>query len=74
MVINKTNAVAVRIHAVFAPFNSAAGSTAAVINSQGDDRDANVLINPVTGTLVGTGLAGGLGGLTGYTLTNTPSA
>ena len=53
----------------------AAGSTAAVINnSQGDDQDANVIINPVTGTLVGTGIAGGLGGLTGFYMNNTPSA
>lgn len=53
----------------------AVGSTAAVINnSQGDDQDANVLINPVTGTLVGTGLAAGVGGLTGFYMNNTPSA
>ena len=53
----------------------AAGSTAAVINnSQGDDQDANIIINPVTGTLVGTGLAAGAGGLTGFYMNNTPSA
>ncbi|QNJ25148.1 hypothetical protein SynSYN20_00806 [Synechococcus sp. SYN20] len=52
----------------------ASGSTAAVINnSQGDDRDANVIVNPVTGTVVGTGIAAGLGGLTGYHLSNAPS-
>lgn len=52
----------------------ASGSTAAVINNtQGDDRDANIVLNPVTGTLVGTGIAAGLGGLTGYHLTNAPS-
>ena len=52
----------------------AAGSTAAVINNQqGDDRDANVILNPVTGAVVGTGIAAGLGGLTGYHLTNAPS-
>lgn len=53
----------------------AVGSTAAVINNQqGDDRDANLILNPVNGSLVGTGVAAGLGGLTGYTLNNTPSA
>lgn len=52
----------------------ASGSTAAVINnSQGDDRDANLILNPVTGTLVGTGLAAGAGGLVGYNLSNAPS-
>ena len=52
----------------------ATGSTAAVINnSQGDDRDANLILNPVTGTLVGTGLAAGAGGLVGYNLSNAPS-
>ena len=52
----------------------ASGSTAAVINnSQGDDHDANVIVNPVTGAVVGTGIAAGLGGLTGYHLTNAPS-
>ena len=52
----------------------AAGSTAAVINnSQGDDQDANVIVNPVTGTIVGTALAGGAGGLTGFYMNNTPS-
>lgn len=53
----------------------AIGSTAAVINNQqGDDRGPNLILNPVTGSLVGTGIAAGLGGLTGYTLNNTPSA
>lgn len=52
----------------------AVGSTAAVINnSQGDDRDANIILNPVTGAVVGTGLAAGTGGLIGYHLNNTPS-
>ena len=52
----------------------ATGSTAAVINNtQGDDKDANIILNPVTGTLVGTGLAAGAGGLVGYNLSNTPS-
>lgn len=52
----------------------ATGSTAAVINNtQGDDRDANLIVNPVTGTVVGTGIAAGLGGLTGYHLSNAPS-
>ena len=45
----------------------AVGSTSAIINnSQGDDRDANVIINPVTGTLVGNGLAAGAGGLASF--------
>ena len=45
----------------------AIGSTATVNrNSQSDDQDVNILINPVTGTLVKTGIAGGLGRLIGY--------
>jgi hypothetical protein len=52
----------------------AAGSTAAVINNQqGDDKDSSIILNPVTGAVVGTGIAAGLGGLTGYHLTNAPS-
>ena len=52
----------------------ASGSTAAAIkNTQGDDRDAKVIINPVTGAVVGTGIAAGLGELTGDHLTNAPS-
>ena len=44
----------------------AVGSTAAVINnSQGDDRAASVILNLVTGTLLGTGLAAAAG-LVGY--------
>ena len=52
----------------------ATGSTAAVINnSQGDDQGADIIVNPVTGTLVGTGLAAGAGGLAGFYMNNTPS-
>ena len=52
----------------------AVGSTAAVINNQqGDDEDANLILNPVTGALVGTGIAAGGGGLAGFYMNNTPS-
>ena len=52
----------------------ATGSTAAVINNrQGDDKNANIILNPVTGAVVGTGLAAGAGGLAGFYMNNTPS-
>ena len=52
----------------------ATGGTAALINVQQGDDNGNVLINPVTGTVVGTGVAAGMGGLTGYALSSGPSA
>ena len=53
----------------------AVGSTAAVINnSQSHDQDANVIINPFPGTLVGNELAAGAGNLAGFQMSNTPSA
>lgn len=43
----------------------AVGGTAAVINGQQGDDNGNLLFNPVTGALVSTGIAGGLGGVVG---------
>ena len=50
----------------------ATGGTDALINAQQSDENGNILINPVTGTVVGTGIAADVGGLTGYTLGSTP--
>ena len=43
----------------------AVDGTAAAINGQQGDDNGNLLINPVTGALVSTGVAGGLGGVVG---------